>query len=129
MAGLIRAERPRLVLLDPMLPGADGIGLMTSIPELTDLPVVFISGCGRDEIIARAFEAGAADYIVKLFSATELVARVGAALRARGRGALCARRARHRLRQAPGDGNTGARSRSPRPSTRSWASSRSPQEG
>ena len=83
MAGLIRAEKPRLVLLDLMLPGSDGIELMGEVAELSDLPVIFISGYGRDETIARAFEAGAADYIVKPFSATELTARVGAALRAR----------------------------------------------
>ena len=82
-ADLIRAERPRLVLLDLMLPGTGGIELMGEIPELSDLPVIFISGYGRDETIARAFEAGAADYVVKPFSATELTARVGAALRAR----------------------------------------------
>ena len=83
LADLIRAERPRLVLLDLMLPGTGGIELMAEVPELSDLPVIFISGYGRDETIARAFEAGAADYIVKPFSATELTARVGAALRAR----------------------------------------------
>ena len=56
---------------------------MGEIPELADLPVIFISGYGRDETIVRAFEAGAADYIVKPFSPTELAARVGAALRVR----------------------------------------------
>ena len=64
-----------------MLPGADGIELMERVPELADLPVIFISGYGRDETIARALESGAADYIVKPFSPTELTARVGAALR------------------------------------------------
>ena len=83
MAGQIRAEKPQLVLLDLMLPGTGGIELMGEVPELADLPVIFISGYGRDETIARAFEAGAADYIVKPFSPTELTARVGAALRAR----------------------------------------------
>ena len=83
IAGLLRAERPKLVLLDLMLPGTGGIELMAEVPELSDLPVIFISGYGRDETITRAFEAGAADYIVKPFSANELTARVGAALRAR----------------------------------------------
>ena len=83
LASLIRAEKPHLVLLDLMLPGADGIELMKQIPELADLPVVFISAYGRDETIARALEAGAADYIVKPFSPTELTARVRAALRGR----------------------------------------------
>ena len=82
-AGLIRAEDPALVLLDLMLPGIDGIELMRSVPELGELPVIFISGYGRDETVARALEAGAADYIVKPFSPTELIARIGAALRRR----------------------------------------------
>jgi len=78
---IIRAERPALVLLDLVLPGRDGIELMQQLPELSDLPVIFISAYGRDEVVARALEAGAADYVVKPFSPTELVARVGAALR------------------------------------------------
>ena len=80
---IIRAERPRLVLLDVMLSGIDGIDLMRQMPELADLPVVFVASYGSDEAIARAFEAGAADYIVKPFSSAELVARVRAALRRR----------------------------------------------
>ena len=80
---LIAAERPCLVLLDLMLAGADGIELLESVPELADQPVIFISAYGRDETIAKALERGAADYLVKPFSATELVARVRAALRRR----------------------------------------------
>ena len=80
---IIRAEKPRLVLLDLMLPGTDGIELMQTVPELADLPVIFISGYGRDETIARALEAGAEDYVVKPFSPTELTARIRAALRRR----------------------------------------------
>ena len=83
VANLIRTKKPRLVLLDLLLPGTDGIELMAQVPELSDLPVIFISAYGRDETIARAFESGAADYIVKPFSPTELTARVGAALRSR----------------------------------------------
>ena len=81
LAQIIRSEKPRLVLLDLVLPGKDGIELMEQVPELSDLPVIFISGYGRDETVAAALEAGAADYIVKPFSPTELVARVRAALR------------------------------------------------
>ena len=78
---IVRTHRPCLVLLDLMLPGADGIELMETIPELADLPVIFISAYGRDETVARALQKGAADYLVKPFSATELTARVQAALR------------------------------------------------
>ena len=81
IAHLIRSEKPHLVLLDLILPGKDGIELMQETPELSDLPVIFISGYGRDETVAAALEAGAADYVVKPFSPTELVARVRAALR------------------------------------------------
>lgn len=80
---LIRAHRPRLVLLDLLLPETDGIELMERTPELDDMPVIFISVYGRDETIVRALDAGAADYIVKPFSPSELTARVRAALRRR----------------------------------------------
>ena len=53
------------------------------VPGSPDVPVIFISGYGRDETVARALEAGAEDYVVKPFSPTELVARVRAALRRR----------------------------------------------
>ena len=80
---LIHEKKPRLVLLDLILPETDGIELMRDVAELADLPVVFISGYGRDETIAKALEMGAADYIVKPFSTTELTARVKAALQRR----------------------------------------------
>ncbi|MDE0111606.1 MAG: response regulator, partial [Albidovulum sp.] len=83
LAYIIRTEKPKLVLLDLVLPGGNGIELMHQVPELSDLPVIFISGYGRDETVAAALESGAADYIVKPFSPTELVARVRAALRRR----------------------------------------------
>ena len=83
VSGLIKSKKPRLVLLDLILPGVDSIELMERVPALADLPVIFISGYGRDETIARALEAGASDYIVKPFSPTELTARVRAALRRR----------------------------------------------
>ena len=83
LAALVRTHRPGLVLLDLLLPGTGGIELMERVPGLADLPVIFISAYGRDETIARALEAGAADYLVKPFSSAELTARVRAALRRR----------------------------------------------
>jgi two-component system KDP operon response regulator KdpE len=80
LSGIIRTAKPRLILLDP-LPGTDGIELMESLRELSDLPIIIISAFGRDETIAKALEIGAVDYIVKPFSPTELTARVRAALR------------------------------------------------
>ena len=81
VARLVAMHRPGLVLLDLLLPGTDGIALMERVPELSELPVIFISAYGRDETIVRALDAGAADYIVKPFSPSELTARVRAALR------------------------------------------------
>ena len=80
---LMEREQPHLVLLDLVLPGADGVELMQDILRVTDVPVIFLSGYGQDQVIARAFKMGADDYIVKPFSPTELVARVQAALRRR----------------------------------------------
>ena len=80
---LVADEAPRLVLLDLVLPGSDGIELMQQILDRVDVPVIFLSAYGRDDIVAKALERGAVDYIVKPFSPTELVARVRAALRHR----------------------------------------------
>ena len=79
----MREEAPQLVLLDLVLPGSDGIELMQQIREIADVPVIFLSVYGQDEVIARAFDLGAADYVVKPFSPTELAARIRAALRKR----------------------------------------------
>ena len=78
---LMIEHRPNLVLLDMVLPGYDGIDLMRDLSGISNVPVVFLSAYGGDQVIARALETGAADYIVKPFSPTELVARVGTALR------------------------------------------------
>ena len=79
--GLLKEHRPNLVLLDLVLPEVDGIDLMQDIFEISGVPVLFLSAYGQDEVIARAFDAGAADYMVKPFSPTELTARIRAALR------------------------------------------------
>ena len=83
LSRIFQTEKPHLVLLDLVLPETDGIELMKTVPELSEVPVIFISSYGRDETIARALESGAADYIVKPFSPTELIARIKAALRSR----------------------------------------------
>ena len=80
VAPLIQSSQPQLILLDVVLPGTDGIKLMEDIFEVDNVPVILLSGYGRDEIIARAFERGASDYVVKPFSPTELIARIQATL-------------------------------------------------
>ncbi len=78
---LAEEQKPHLVLLDLVLPDFNGIDLMQDILRMADVPIIFVSAYGKDQVIAQAFEMGATDYIVKPFSPTELVARVKAALR------------------------------------------------
>ena len=80
---LIEETQPQVVLLDLMMPGKDGIELMKDVLAISDVPVIFLSGYDQDELITKAFEMGAVDYMVKPFSPTELNARVRAALRKR----------------------------------------------
>ena len=80
---LMAEEKPHLVLLDLVLPDRDGIELMNDIRRTADVPVIFLSAYGQDDTVARALDMGAADYLVKPFSPTELAARIRAALRRR----------------------------------------------
>ena len=78
---LLHEKKPHLVLLDLMFPGTDGIELMKEIQEIAEVPVIFLSAYGQDQLIARAIDMGAVDYVVKPFSLTELAARIRGALR------------------------------------------------
>ncbi len=80
---LVEEHEPRLVLLDLVLPGGDGIDLMRKINEKADVPVMFLSAYGHEDAVVRAFDNGAADYLVKPFSPSELTARIRAILRSR----------------------------------------------
>jgi signal transduction histidine kinase/DNA-binding response OmpR family regulator len=80
---LIRAERPDLVLADVMMPGLDGFGLLQAIRDdtsLRDLPVIMLSARAGEEASVEGLTAGADGYLVKPFSARELMARVDGAL-------------------------------------------------
>ena len=80
---IMEGYEPQLVLLDLMLPGTDGIELMEAILEIADVPIIFLSAYGQEDVVARAFDKGAVDYVVKPFSPTELAARIRSALRRR----------------------------------------------
>ena len=80
---LMEEESPHLVLLDLMLPGNDGFEVMKDILRRENVPVIFLSMYGQDDVVARALDMGASDYVVKPFSPTELAARIRAALRKR----------------------------------------------
>ena len=74
-------EQPVLVLLDLVMPGSDGLEVMQELHKIRRVPVIFLSAYGQEETIARAFDLGADDYVVKPFSPTELAARIRAVLR------------------------------------------------
>ncbi len=78
---LTESENPQLVLLELALPGVDGFELMQDILDVADVPVICLSTHGRDQDVERALDLGAADYMVKPFSPTELTARIRATLR------------------------------------------------
>ena len=78
---MTRSWQPDLAILDLILPDGDGIELMRDMKVIADVPVIFLSAYGQDQVIAQAFEAGASDYVSKPFSSTELVARIRAELR------------------------------------------------
>jgi signal transduction histidine kinase len=79
----IRRERPHLVITDMMMPELDGFGLLEALradEQTRDLPVLVLSARAGDEARIEGLEAGASDYLVKPFSARELLARVEAQL-------------------------------------------------
>jgi PAS domain S-box-containing protein len=80
----VRSHRPNLVLSDVMMPGMDGFALLAAIradPELRGTPVILISARAGEEARVEGFEADADDYLIKPFSARELLARVRSNLR------------------------------------------------
>ncbi len=83
-ADLIEREVFDLILLDIMLPGADGYELMDQIRP-TGTPVIFITAMGSVHDRVRGLRAGADDYLVKPFEIVELIARVESVLRRAGK--------------------------------------------
>ena len=71
-----------LVLLDVVVPGLDGLAFLTELRAARPrLPVLMVTARGAEEDRVRGLKSGADDYVVKPFSATELLARVEAVLR------------------------------------------------
>ncbi len=80
----IRRQRPDLVLLDIMLPGADGFEVCKSIkrdPKTVQLPVIMLTARGEEVDRIVGLELGADDYVVKPFSPRELILRARAVLK------------------------------------------------
>lgn len=96
--GLEEASRPEadLVLLDLMLPKMDGLAVLREL-RLTrpNVPVIVLTAKGSEDDRVRGLKTGADDYVIKPFSARELLARIEAVLRrASGKSAALIERAR-----------------------------------
>lgn len=78
---MLESRQPDLMLLDMLMPNMDGFALLGEIkqkPDLLRLPVVFLTVAQDRELLLRAFDAGAVDYVTKPFMPEELLARVSA---------------------------------------------------
>lgn len=75
-----RNAKPDLILLDIMMPGLDGIEvcnrIKTEVPEIAEIPIIFITALSDTDSITTAFASGGVDYIVKPIRAEEVIARV-----------------------------------------------------
>lgn len=77
----VAASAPDLILLDIMMPVMDGFTACERIREFSTVPIVFLTAKGEERDRVRGLDLGGDDYIVKPFSAQELLARVRAVLR------------------------------------------------
>lgn len=78
---IVSRENPDLVLLDIMMPVLDGFTVCERIRKFSTVPIIVVTVKGEEKDRVRGLDMGADDYIVKPFSATELLARVRAVLR------------------------------------------------
>ena len=103
-------QKPHVVLLDLVRPGSDGIALMADILKTADVPVIFLSVYGQDEIVARALDVGAARLSDKALLSDgtgcqdpDRPSKAVGSLPGRALGTLQHRTPEHRLPPPPGD--------------------------
>ena len=79
---LLFAEKPDLVLLDVMMPGMDGLQTCSRIRDISDVPIIMLTGKrSTEDDIVHGLDCGADEYLLKPVGSKELVARVRATLR------------------------------------------------
>jgi DNA-binding response OmpR family regulator len=78
---MVSQEIPDLIIMDVMMPKLDGIATCNRIRQFSNVPIILLTALGDEQDKVNGLNIGADDYVVKPFSATELVARVRAVLR------------------------------------------------
>jgi len=81
---LARASRPDLVVLDVMMPGRDGLAVLSSLksnPSTRDIPVVLLTARATDADVWRGWQSGADYYLTKPFDLDGLLAFIGQLVR------------------------------------------------
>lgn len=78
---LITAHPPEIVILDLGLPDMDGLDVIKTVREWSQVPIIVLSARGQEEDKVSALELGADDYLTKPFGVPELLARLKVALR------------------------------------------------
>ena len=84
MLEALKTEKPKLIVLDIMLPGKDGIEVLKEIrqsPETRKIPVIMATAKGTEMDKIQGLDTGADDYLVKPFGVMEMVSRIKAVLR------------------------------------------------
>ncbi len=76
-----QSVKPDIAILDVMLPDGDGFSLLSSLRQISNMPILFLSARGEDEDRLLGLGLGADDYIVKPFLPRELILRLTAILR------------------------------------------------
>lgn len=77
----VRSEEPECLILDIMMPGIDGLSLLTELRSFTEIPIIMISARGEESDRIHGLELGCSDFLSKPFNPRELVGRVKAMLR------------------------------------------------
>ena len=78
---MVASHCPDLIILDLGLPDMDGIEVLRSVRQWSNLPIVVVSARGHESDKVMALDHGADDYLVKPFGTSELLARIRAAIR------------------------------------------------
>ncbi|MEJ2486054.1 MAG: response regulator transcription factor [Anaerolineales bacterium] len=78
---IVVSKQPNLILLDVMMPEMDGFEVLERIREFSNVPIIMLTAKGEEADRVEGLNRGADDYVVKPFSANELLARVRAVIR------------------------------------------------